>query len=47
MEVVVTNTIPIPPEKQLPCIKVLSVSELFSEAIKRIHYNQSISALFR
>ncbi len=46
-EVVVTNTIPIPPEKQLPCIEVLSVSELFSEAIKRIHYNQSISALFR
>jgi len=46
-EVVVTNTIPIPPEKQLSCIKVLSVSKLFSEAIKRIHYNQSISALFR
>lgn len=46
-EVVVTNTIPIPPEKHLSCIKVLSVSELFSEAIKRIHYNQSISALFR
>ncbi len=46
-EVVVTNTIPVSPEKQLPCIKVLSVAKLFSEAIKRIHYNQSISALFR
>ena len=46
-EVVVTNTIPIPPEKQLPCIKALSVSNLFAEAIKRIHFNQSISALFR
>ncbi len=46
-EVVVTDTIPIPSEKRLPCIKILSVSELFSEAIKRIHYNQSISALFR
>ncbi len=46
-EIVVTNTIPIPPEKQLPCIKVLSVSKLFAEAIKRIHFNQSISALFR
>jgi len=46
-EIVVTNTIPVPPEKQLPCIKVLSVSKLFAEAIKRIHFNQSISALFR
>ena len=46
-EVVVTNTIPIPTEKQLPCIKALSVSKLFAEAIKRIHFNQSISALFR
>lgn len=46
-EVVVTNTIPIHNEKRLPCIKILSVSKLFSEAIKRIHYNQSISALFR
>ncbi len=46
-EIVVTNTIPIPPEKQLPYIKPLSVSKLFAEAIKRIHFNQSISALFR
>ena len=46
-EVVVTNTIPIPTEKQLPCIKALSVYKLFAEAIKRIHFNQSISALFR
>ncbi len=46
-EIVVTNTIQIPAEKKLDCIKILSVSELFAEAIKRIHYNQSISALFR
>lgn len=46
-EIVVTNTIPIPPEKQLPFVKSLSVSKLFAEAIKRIHFNQSISALFR
>lgn len=46
-EIVVTNTIPVPKEKQLDCIKILSVSEIFAEAIKRIHYNQSISALFR
>jgi ribose-phosphate pyrophosphokinase len=46
-EVVVSNTIPIPEEKKLPCIKSLSVAQLFAEAIKRIHGNMSISALFR
>ncbi len=46
-EIVVTNSIPVPPEKRLPCIKQLSVSKIFAEAIKRIHYNQSISELFR
>jgi len=46
-EVVVTNTIPIPEEKQLPCTKALSVAKLFAESIKRIHGNMSISALFR
>jgi len=46
-EVIVTDTIPIPEEKKLPCIKVLSVANLFAESIKRIHGNMSISALFR
>ncbi len=46
-EVVVTNTIPIPEEKKLECIKILSVANLFAESIKRIHFNMSISALFR
>ncbi|MBN2395606.1 MAG: ribose-phosphate pyrophosphokinase [Candidatus Atribacteria bacterium] len=46
-EVIVTNTIPIPEEKRLPFIKVLSVANLFAEAIKRIHNNMSISALFK
>ncbi|MFW6149198.1 MAG: ribose-phosphate diphosphokinase [Atribacterota bacterium] len=46
-EVVVTDTIPIPEEKRLPCIKILSMAALFAESIKRIHDNMSISALFR
>lgn len=46
-EVVVTNTIPIPDEKRIACIKILSVAKLFAESIKRIHHNMSISALFR
>jgi ribose-phosphate pyrophosphokinase len=45
-EVVVTNTIPINKEKSLSGIKVLSVAEIFAEAISRIHNNLSISTLF-
>jgi ribose-phosphate pyrophosphokinase len=43
----VTNTIPLPPEKRLDSIKVLSVAPLLAEAIRRIHHDQSISAMFR
>jgi ribose-phosphate pyrophosphokinase len=46
-EVIVTNTIPLN-EKKEQCSKIvaLSVAELFSEAIKRIHFDESVSALF-
>ncbi len=44
---VVTNTIPLSPEAaQLDKIKVLSVSELLGEAIRRIHDDDSVSSLF-
>jgi ribose-phosphate pyrophosphokinase len=46
-ELVVTNTLPVPPEKKLDKITVLSVAPLFAEAIKRIHEGESVSALFR
>ncbi len=45
-EVVVTNTVYIPPERQAPQITVLSVAPLFGEAIKRIHTGESVGALF-
>jgi len=45
-ELVVTNTVPVPPEKTKGKIKLLSVAELFSEAIKRIHHSESVSSLF-
>ncbi len=42
----VTNSIPVPPHKQLPKLKVLSIAPLLGEAIKRIHCNESVSLLF-
>jgi len=46
-EVVVTDTVPLSAEKQLPKITVLSVASLFAEAIQRIHAGGSVGALFR
>ena len=45
-ELVFTDTIPIPPEKNLPNFTVLSVAPLLGEAIRRIHTGQSVGALF-
>lgn len=44
--VIVTDSIPVPPEKRLDKMKILTVSVLLAEAIKRIHHDQSISAIF-
>ena len=45
-ELMVTDTIPLSAEKRHPKITVLSVAPLLSEAIRRIHYAESISSLF-
>src|SRR5208282_5709962 len=42
-QIVITDSIPLSPEKQLPNIKVLSVANLLADAIKRIHFNESVS----
>ena len=46
-QIVVTNTLPIEGARKIPKIKVLSVAQLFGEAIKRIHEGKSLSELFR
>jgi len=46
-EVLVTDTIPLSDRaKQCKKIKVLSVSGILSEAVRRIYYNDSVSSLF-
>ena len=46
-ELVVTDTIPVPKEKRLPFVKVLSIASLLADAITRIHNEESISILFK
>ncbi|MFA4015217.1 MAG: hypothetical protein RUDDFDWM_000295 [Candidatus Fervidibacterota bacterium] len=45
VEVVVTDTIPVPKEKQIAKLTILSVAELLAEAIIRIHENRSLSEI--
>jgi len=45
-EVVVTDTIPLSPEKRDPKFTVLSVAGLIADAIARIHDGRSVSELF-
>ncbi len=46
-EVVVTDTVPLPPEKHWPQLTVLSIASLIGEAISRIHTGRSIGELFQ
>jgi ribose-phosphate pyrophosphokinase len=46
-EMVLTDTIPLPPEKRTGKIITLSIAPLFAEAIRRIHLDHSISILFQ
>ena len=45
-QLVVTNSIPVREKAACRKIKVLSVAPLLGEAIKRIHFNDSVSSLF-
>ncbi len=45
-KLIVTNTIPVPKEKMIDKIEVLSVAQLLAEAVTRIHREESISVLF-
>jgi ribose-phosphate pyrophosphokinase len=45
-ELIILNTIPLPEEKKIDKIKILSVASIFAEAIERIYGDISISTLF-
>ena len=46
VEVTVTDTVALSPEKRFDRLKVLSVGELLAKAIKYTHAEQSVSSLF-
>jgi len=46
LEVVLTDTVPLPAAKRLGKVTTLSVAPLIGEAIKRIHRGESVGALF-
>ena len=45
--VVVTDTLPLPPEKQIDKIEVVSVAPIFAEAIGAVFGDRSVSEIFR
>ncbi|MBN1248237.1 MAG: ribose-phosphate pyrophosphokinase [Anaerolineae bacterium] len=45
-EIVTTNSVPIPPEKRLPNMTVISVSPLLSGVIERVHAGRSVGEMF-
>lgn len=44
--IVITDSIPLKEGQKIDKIKVLTIAQLLGEAIKRIHHDQSISAIF-
>ena len=46
-ELVVTDTVPLPPEKRFPQLAVLSIAPLLGETISRIHSGRSVGELFQ
>ncbi len=47
VEIVCTNTVPLPPAKRVPKLTVLSIAPALAEAMQRIHNGESVSALFQ
>jgi ribose-phosphate pyrophosphokinase len=46
-EVVVTNTVPVPSEKQFDTLRVLSIAEIVADALDAVFEDTSVSEIFR
>ena len=46
-EVVVTNTLPIPDDKQFDALQVLSIAPIIAEALDAVFEDTSVSEIFR
>ena len=46
LEIVCTNTVPIPVEHRTDKLRILSIAPALAEAVRRIHNGESVSALF-
>ena len=46
LEIVCTNTVPIPAKKRVSKLTVLSIAPALAEAVRRINSGESVSALF-
>ncbi|WP_049579882.1 ribose-phosphate diphosphokinase [Streptomyces sp. SBT349] len=46
LEIVCTNTVPIPADERTGKLRVLSIAPALAEAVRRIHNGESVSALF-
>jgi ribose-phosphate pyrophosphokinase len=45
-EVIVTNTLPIPPDRRFPGLTVLSIAPLLARAIREVFEDGSVTSLF-
>ena len=45
-EIITTNSVPLPAEKRLPNVTILSVAPLLSEVILRTHEGMSVGQMF-
>ncbi|MFF4896496.1 ribose-phosphate diphosphokinase [Streptomyces sp. NPDC001068] len=46
LEIVCTNTVPVPAEEYTDKLRILSIAPALAEAVRRIHNGESVSALF-
>ncbi|MEU0970769.1 ribose-phosphate pyrophosphokinase [Streptomyces sp. NPDC005917] len=46
LEIVCTNTVPVPVEEYTDKLRILSIAPALAEAVRRIHNGESVSALF-